>query len=176
MRSPQDAGNNAYDRDGLRPAMPARADFSMSVAGSSYRPLTPFGDDPTPMPRRRSTTSIGSTVIGTDPQFNEPNPTLDPYFEGWQAPGQWLLDPYGRIHRVAQGRRNKRQGPVRLDASDPAAGAELRDLEPGDRGGGPYPTRMIQTATDEVRSLWFVPPVDRRGISLTPVYVTVRDL
>ena len=57
-----------------------------------------------------------NVVLGTAADFTSPNNliALDPYFEGWQAPGQWMLDPYGRIHRVVQGRRNKRQGPVRL--------------------------------------------------------------
>ena len=173
----QDAGNNAYDRDGLRPAMPARADFFMSVAGSSYRPLTPYGADPTPNAPPNLDDFDRAEVIGTDPQFNEPNPTLDPYFEGWQAPGQWLLDPSNRIHRVTQGRRNKRQGPVRLARPIPSQAPSSAIWNPATAEGGPYfDPDAIQTETDEVRSLWFVPPVDRRGVSLTPVYVTVRDL
>ena len=173
----QDAGNNAYDRDGLRPAMPARADFFMSVAGSSYSPLTPYGADPTPNAPPNLDDFDRAEVIGTDPQFNEPNPTLDPYFEGWQAPGQWLLDPSNRIHRVTQGRRNKRQGPVRLARPIPSQAPSSAIWNPATAEGGPYfDPDAIQTETDEVRSLWFVPPVDRRGVSLTPVYVTVRDL
>ncbi len=173
----QDAGNSVYDRDGLRPAMPARADFFMSVAGSSYRPLTPYGADLTTggVPGLDDFDRV--EIIGTGPQFNEPNPTLDPYFEGWQAPGQWLLDPSNRIHRVAQGRRNKRQGPVRLARPIPSQAPSSAIWNPATAEGGPYSDPdVIQTATDEVRSLWFVPPVDRRGVSLTPVYVTVRDL
>ena len=173
----QDAGNNAYDRDGLRPAMPARADFFMSVAGSSYRPLTPYGADPTPNGPPDLDDFDRVEIIGTGPQFNEPNPTLDPYFEGWQAPGQWLLDPSNRIHRVAQGRRNKRQGPVRLARPIPSQAPSSAIWNPATAEGGPYSDPAeIQSETDEVRSLWFVPPVDRRGVSLTPIYITVRDL
>jgi prepilin-type N-terminal cleavage/methylation domain-containing protein len=173
----QDAGNNAYDRDGLRPAMPARADFFMSVAGSSYRPLTPYGADPTPGGPPDLDDFDRVEIIGTGPQFNEPNPTLDPYFEGWQAPGQWLLDPSNRIHRVAQGRRNKRQGPVRLARPIPSQAPSSAIWNPATAEGGPYSDPAeIQSETDEVRSLWFVPPVDRRGVSLTPIYITVRDL
>ena len=172
----QDAGTNAYGRDGLRPAMPARADFGVA-AGSVYEPLTPYGADLTTggVPGLDDFDRV--EIIGTGPQFNEPNPTLDPYFEGWQAPGQWLLDPSNRIHRVAQGRRNKRQGPVRLARPIPSQAPSSAIWNPATAEGGPYSDPdVIQTATDEVRSLWFVPPVDRRGVSLTPVYVTVRDL
>ena len=39
---------------------------------------------------------------------------LDPFRYGWHAPGQWILDQNGNIHRVLAGRRNKQDGPVRL--------------------------------------------------------------
>jgi hypothetical protein len=45
-----------------------------------------------------------------------------------------------------------------------------------DEGGPISDPAVIQAATDQVRSLWNEPPVDRRGITLTPVYVSVRDL
>jgi len=172
-----DEGNDAYDRESTRPSMPARADFPMPVSGTLYRALDPFGNDPTPDAPPSLDDYERVTVKNTDAQFNEPDPTLDTYFEGWQAPGQWLLDPYGRIHRVSQGRRNKRQGPVRLTRPIPQQAPSTALWNPAlDESGPISDPAVIQAATDQVRSLWYVPPVDRRGITLTPVYVSVRDL
>ena len=166
-------------RDAFRPPMPARIDFpreqdgqeeSLSIAGSEYYKLDPdglFGETGIEFDR--------AGVRGTEADLNAAGQSLalDPYFEGWQAPGQWLLDPYSRIHRVVQGRRNKRQGPVRIGRPIPTVvpspsryNAAVQPEYPAD----------IQTETDKVTSLWFIPTSDRRGISLTPIYVTVREL
>ncbi|MCP4833706.1 MAG: prepilin-type N-terminal cleavage/methylation domain-containing protein [Phycisphaera sp.] len=164
------------ERDAFRPPMPARVDFPrgeddrLLIAGSAYEYLDPEG--------QFSETGIQFDRAGVRGTDGDPNAAgqslvLDPYFEGWQAPGQWLLDPYSRIHRVVQGRRNKRQGPVRLGRPIPTAlptpsrfNAAVQPELPAD----------LQAETDKVTTLWFVPPSDRRGVSLTPIYVTVREL
>ena len=118
----QDVGRGSLNlaRDASRPPLPARIDFprgqddqdeSLSIAGSEYFYLDPDG-----LFRETGIEFDRAGVLGTEADLNAAGQALalDPYFEGWQAPGQWLLDPYSRIHRVVQGRRNKRQGPVRI--------------------------------------------------------------
>lgn len=172
----QDAGVNGLVRDSSRPSMPSRVDLKpfASVLGTTYFPLTPLGVDSTPdvvdagdadrniVPRTYPNLTLPSSEIG-----------LDPYFEGWQAPGQWIIDPYGRTHRVLQGRRNKQQGPVRLSRGLPNQAPSTAYYNPAAQGEN---YAEWQDRCEEVRSIWFVPPVDRRGISLTPVYVSVREL
>ena len=173
----QDAGSNSQARDTTRPPMPARVDFPASINGAAYRELNPLGDD-TP-PELDAEDARRNIVKNTNPNFNLPSNSiyLDPYFEGWQEPGQWFLDPYGRTHRVLQGRRNKEQGPVRLSRPIPGQAPSTALYNPAALDDGwDGDAAAWQTAVDTVRSIWFVPPVDRRGISLTPVYVTVRDL
>ncbi len=170
----QDGGSNSLSRQATRPPMPARVDFIAPVGGVNYRALTPAGADTTP-----DTIDLNdanrNVVLSTNPDFASPGNliSLDPYFEGWQSPGQWMLDPYGRIHRVVQGRRNKRQGPVRLSRPVPTQNPTTALYNPSMQGGN---YNNWQTKVDEVRSIWFVPPADRRGIGLEPIYVTVRDL
>jgi hypothetical protein len=114
-------------------------------------------------------------VVGTDADGSSTgSAALDPYQLGWQAPGQWMLDPYGRIHRVVQGRRNRFQGPVRL--ARPIPDQPRTSSSWSWHSTGDDPSVVDELFDSEVRSIWFIPPVDQRGISLTPVYVTVRDL
>jgi hypothetical protein len=118
-------------------------------------------------------------VPGTEPDFsgnNSSNPmALNPYLLGWQSPGQMFLDPYGRIHRVIQGRRNRQQGPVRLArpvSQQPRTASNWNWYAQGVNPNG----TDADGKESEVRSIWFIPPTDARGIKLTPVYITVRDL
>ncbi|MCP4811840.1 MAG: hypothetical protein GY888_04970, partial [Planctomycetaceae bacterium] len=98
---------------------------------------------------------------------------LDPYGSGWQAPGQWILDQNGNIHRVLAGRRSMQDGPVRLARPVPhvarhAANGNLYSLD------GNNPSTVDEAS--QVKAVWFIPPESRDGMILTPVFVTVRDL
>ena len=175
----QDEGNDTLPRDGKRPPLPSRVDLAdkgtypneyVSIGGAAYRPLTPFGDSDT-----TGFEADRNIIPRTYPSFGSgADIALDPYFEGWQSPGQWLIDPYGRTHRVLQGRRNKEQGPVRLSRPVPNQAASTAYFNPYAQGDPSFSNWQAQS--EDVRSMWFVPPVDRRGISLTPIYVSVRDL
>lgn len=169
----QDGGTTTLSRDANRPPMPARIDFIANVGGVNYRTLLPRGADSTP-DVLDGNDSNRNVVLGTNPDLGAPNNLIsfDPYFEGWQSPGQWMLDPYGRIHRVLQGRRNKRQGPVRLTRPIPTQTPSPSLVNPANVAD----FDAWQEAVDEVRSIWFIPPNDRRGIGLEPIYVSVRDL
>lgn len=170
----QDTGSNSQSRESNRPPMPARVDLPASVGGSNYRTLTSSGADPTPDEAPSGDDADRNVVVGTGADFSSPNNliTFDPYFEGWQVPGQWMLDPYGRIHRVVQGRRNKRQGPVRLARPVPTQTPATSLVNPANTDG----FDDWQDAVDEVRAIWFIPPADRRGITLEPIYASVREL
>jgi prepilin-type N-terminal cleavage/methylation domain-containing protein len=170
-----------HDQHGaeFRPVLPSRLDLH-ALNGSvtdqqtaRLSTLTPMGMDPGNAPTRRA------EVPGTDEDFgasNQTNPiAMDPYFLGWQAPGQWLIDPYGRTHRVVQGRRNRMQGPVRLARGVP--------VQPRTATNWNWMAQGISPASDEaagresnVRSIWFMPPSDARGIKITPVFAVVREL
>ncbi|MAC19681.1 MAG: hypothetical protein CMJ23_08440 [Phycisphaerae bacterium] len=144
------------------PPLPARLDLPLRGALGGYEPLTPQGD-----------AEYGPAFVpGTRPSLADSDVVLDPVWDGWQSPGQWLLDPSGRIHRVVQGRRTGSQGPVRLARPIPTQGASSSIVSPSLVVGQ---DDWVEKAS-EVRSIWFVPPADRRGVSLEPVYVTVREI
>jgi hypothetical protein len=82
--------------------------------------------------------------------------------EGWQISGQWLLDQNNNIHRVQNGRRNQTEGPVELARPVPFLPAS--------------PVYFSAVAENSVTNFWYIPPVDTKGVALTPVYVTVREL
>ncbi len=166
----QDAGNLALSREVTRPPLPARVDLAeCEDAGLVYQPFTVVGGDPA-----GNSPANRNIVPETVADFNSPNNliSLDPYFEGWQAPGQWIVDPYSRIHRVLQGRRNKRQGPVRLSRPIPEQLPSSTLVNPANA----QDFDEWQDLVNEVRSIWFIPTSDRRGIGLEPIYVAVRDL
>jgi prepilin-type N-terminal cleavage/methylation domain-containing protein len=172
----QDGGSTILNRQATRPPMPARIDFPATVGSQNFEVLTPLGDDNTANGTDYARQNI---VPNTQPDFGSPGNliSLDPYFEGWQSPGQWMLDPYGRIHRVVQGRRNKRQGPVRLARPSPTQNPSTALYNPAAQAGSAAGNfARWQTRVNEVRSLWFIPTADRRGVGLEPVYVSVRDL
>ncbi|MEE2972171.1 MAG: prepilin-type N-terminal cleavage/methylation domain-containing protein, partial [Planctomycetota bacterium] len=169
----------SQDAAGLgTPPLPARVDFPIAVNGTAYRPLNTLGGDTTGdvIDREDADRNLVRNTAPGNPGGGVPY-TLDPYLEGWQAPGQWLLDHYGRTHRVLQGRVNREQGPVRLSRPVPSQSPSTALYNPAAVDGG-WDGNILdwQRAVDEVRSIWFVPPSDRRGITLTPVYMTVREL
>ncbi len=94
-------------------------------------------------------------------------------FQGWQAPRQWLLDQNNNIHRVLAGRRNSSDGPVELVRPVPEvpfAAPYSFPFTASDTDGNGF------VDGDVVTDIWYIPPIDSNGLSLTPVYVTVREL
>jgi hypothetical protein len=106
-------------------------------------------------------------TYGTDGNLN----SLDAYGEGWQSPGQWLLDQNGNIHKVLSGRRMVTDGPVRLARPVPHV---ARHTSNGNTSGPDGPSTIDEASA--VKAIWFIPPESRDGMILTPVFVTVRDL
>ena len=102
---------------------------------------------------------------------------LDPYANGWQQSGQWLLDQNGTIHRVLAGRDNGADGPVRLTRSVPFVPAMdvNGNLDNNANIFDPGNTTRANVAS-AVKSIWFIPPESRNGFTLTPVYATVGEL
>ena len=106
-------------------------------------------------------TEIPGTEVGT--AFNPSDP-----LQAWQVNNQYLLDHNGTVHRVVSGRRRQADGPVILQRPVPA----LPNIAVYDN--------QQPSGDAEVRMLWYVPPVmldqNDRPVTLTPVYVTVREL
>lgn len=89
--------------------------------------------------------------------------------QGWQFPGQWLLDQNNNIHRVLAGRRTASDGPVELVERIPEVPLlPVYDLE--------QPFTPPSITQNVVRRIWYIPPVDSNGWTLTPVYISVREL
>jgi hypothetical protein len=88
----------------------------------------------------------------------------------WQVPGQWILDQNNFVHRVLNGRRNDREGPVRFARPVPSAppspvyGVLANELPAADLD------------SEGVATAWYLPIRDSRGAILTPVYVLVEEL
>jgi len=119
-----------------------------------------------------STLADNATIPGTDPGFPAGfNVSLDLY--AWQAPGQWWLDQWNDIHRVASGRRTIADGPLTLSrpvtfkpssaalfglTQDPVTDALILGSDPG-----------------TLPAIWFL-PTEVGDTPITPVFVTVMEL
>ena len=172
----QPSNGSGTNYAGFTPPLPARFDIPYSDAGSQdypdLRPWTPLGAaDANGDGEQDGDSYLKAEVVGTGPSERR----LPPYELGWQAPGQWILDAYGRTHRVVQGRRNSGQGPVRLARPVPEQAQTNNNFSWAVLGLDPSDPAN-QGIQNEVRSIWFIPPIDERGITLTPVYMTVREL
>ena len=164
------------------PPLPVRFDIPIDASGSQdypeVRPWTPLGAaDANGDGEQDGDSYLKAEVVGTGPETVTGNEavSLPAYELGWQAPGQWILDVYGRTHRVVQGRRNKLQGPVRLARPVSEQSQTSSTFNWAVLGEDPSDTAN-NGIQNEVRSIWFIPPIDDRGITLTPVYMTVREL
>ena len=98
--------------------------------------------------------------------------------QSWQAPAQWLLDQNNNVHRVLSGRRNESDGPVELVrpvTSMPNLAVYFLDQ-----------TVTDPTTENVVTNIWYIPVEVKLDTNtdgepdlpatLTPVYVTVREL
>ena len=156
-------GNPDY---GNESPLPARVDFPFTSNGAEVPRWYPDGadvNDPTDDMR----------IPGTLPQPGDSVTLgLDPYSEGWQAPGQWILDQNGTVHRVLSGRRSTGEGPVRLSQRVPNVARQASNGNVVDEN-----NEFTDTNTaGAVKSIWFIPPETRDGITLIPVFVAVKDL
>lgn len=131
--------------------------------GLADNPWRGFGRDGDPF-----TQQDNAIIPGTDP---DPANPFDPtrFSDGWQLPGQWIIDQNRNIHRVLNGRRNTADGPVVL----------TRAPEPVSFGRQVYIRE--QNEDGEIFELWYIPPVvvdpvTDREFRLTPVYATVKEL
>jgi prepilin-type N-terminal cleavage/methylation domain-containing protein len=146
--------------------LPARVDFPSP--GDRWYPE----GDPTPDDNPLN----NLTIPGTLPSGSVLS-QLDPYANGWQQAGQWLIDQNGTVHRVLSGRDNGAGGPVRLTSQVPYipvmdVNGNLNNATPGL---GVNNTARANVAS-AVKSIWFIPPETRNGFTLTPVYATVGEL
>ena len=125
---------------------------------------------------------IPDTDPMSDPTYNPSNAN-----ESWQAPGQWMLDQNNNVHRVLSGRRNKADGPVELVRPVPAM--PVLDIIGGTGGVyffDPAPPSGAVGFENVVTNIWYIPvevmlDTNTDGepdlpATLTPVYVTVREL
>ena len=86
----------------------------------------------------------------------------------WQYPGQWIVDNYGHVHRVAIGRRGP-QDPVQVRFSAPVPRV------PNAQAFDDY--ELPNDTVPGMRTMHYVPAIiDANGTQLVPVYATVRDL
>ncbi len=118
---------------------------------------------------------IPSTDFATDADYD-----ISDHRQAWQAPDQWLLDQNNNVHRVLSGRRNISDGPVELVRPVPAISGVQTNFWLG----------MVQpngfVYEDIVTNIWYIPVEVKLDTNtdgdpdlpatLTPVYVTVREL
>ena len=152
--------------------LPARVDFpfryqtesNINIEIPRWYPEGADSNDPTDDMRIPNTLPANGDVAYGVP--------LDPYDNGWQSPGQWLLDQNGNVHQVFAGRRNPAEGPVRLAQRIPYIPRQSTNGNLFDESGA---ETDVNTAS-AVKSIWFIPPESRDGITLIPVFVAVKDL
>lgn len=146
--------------NGVPPAMPMSVIFPVNLAwrygGPDSNPATVFDN---------------ARLLGTD-AAGAGLPAELPIAATWQAPGQWIVDEYNVVHKVAAGRRSTREGPVFLTRPVP-------ELEPSRAlfglGAGAQLTE-VNMRTRGVTQIWFVPTRDLNGFLLQPVFATVKEL
>ncbi|HMN95389.1 MAG TPA: hypothetical protein PKC43_04160 [Phycisphaerales bacterium] len=92
---------------------------------------------------------------------------IDNPLQAWQAPGQWLLDQNNNVHRVLRGRKLQSDGAPVL--------ARPLPLIPALPAFPPVPNGDID-APRVVQAIWYLPARDAAGNTITPVFVTVREL
>ncbi len=138
------------------PPLPLRVDTSLFPA---FQPWTAGGTDGNVTSLADNTEVLGTAAgLGFD--------AADPRYD-WQSSGQWILDNNNNIHRVQRGRSEIAQGPVLLSRPVPL----LPDLPAYPRN----PAAAVGTPP-RVEAIWFMPARDSAGNTLTPVFVTVKEL
>lgn len=103
------------------------------------------------------------------------------YSDQWQTTGQWLVDFYGNVHRVASGRATTADGPVLLAKPVPLQpfSEALFDADNADTSMGGGVLAIPGSGGDApkgIQDLWFVPRWDAADNEFIPVYATVEEL
>lgn len=99
-------------------------------------------------------------------------PNTDGDWEPWHADDQWFLDQNGNVYRTARGRRTANDPAVILSEfvrTVPNAPAYFTN-DPDLGSNVPFYDENVVTW------IWHIPPIDDRGVRLTPVYIAVEDL
>ena len=182
--------SNSVDRNTLPPYRVSRPTVGPGPNGApppipvsvAFEVLPPVGQGQ-PIPPNPAAWACGGPDADVGTQFDNARilgtdaagaglPTELPIASTWQAPGQWIVDEYNMVHKVASGRRNSREGPVFLTRPIP-------DLEPTQALFGPgvwtQPTG-VNMFTRGITQIWFVPTRDQNGFILQPVFATVKEL
>lgn len=151
-------------------------------------PSDPLGGPTPPYPRSvvfpsnerwvaaGATTAMSVVLPGTNPNTGPGNWNLSTDAFAWQAPGQWILDPYGNVHKLTRGRRNRSEGPCRLSATLPSMPASAANFPYGwtSTNSGTFdPSQVDESRVDQI---WFMPNFDSAGNTITPVYIGVQEL
>ncbi len=147
---------NQAPLDPSAPPVPVRIDSSLF---NSFQPWIAGGMD-----GNSSSLADNTQVVGTGP--GAPLDPADLRFD-WQVAGQWVLDNNNNVHRVQRGRKTTADGPVLLARPVPL----LPDISA-------YPRLPAAAAGSPPRAeaIWFIPARDSAGNTLTPVYITVKEL
>lgn len=151
------------------PPLPVSLD--LTIAGTpTYAPWDVGGLDANPL------TLDDNTMVRGNPGGTAYN--ADDARQAWQEPRQWLLDQNNNVHRVlAHSRLDDLDGnPLRVELvravpsmpnlANPALGAKSPFFLPG----------ANPSIDDVVTNIWYIPFSDSKGLTLTPVYVTVKEL
>jgi hypothetical protein len=91
----------------------------------------------------------------------------------WQVPGQWILDQNNNIHRVLNGRRTDKDGPVRLSRPIPRMTPSALY---GRNSISANPADQAKVDSEGVSNAWYLPLQDAKGNQITPVYLMVEEL
>ncbi len=152
--APSDPSLNAPDCLSFPTLSPLPKALFLPTSGTSMwvRPAT---GDPTIIPGTASPAAVDLTV----PR------------QMWQAPGQWILDQNGNVHRVLAGRRVSNDGSVRFARPIPSMPpAQVFGWQLG------MSNADANAVTNAVLQAWYLPLRDANGVVLTPVYVSVEEL
>lgn len=117
-----------------------------------------------------------SVVVGTTAP-GQPFVPIDQN-QAWQDARQWIIDANNNIYRVA----NSFRGPAPVNANDKSKNTEnvadplivefVRPVPAMANGMKAF----VYPANGAVERIWYIPLVDTNGVSLTPVYATVKEL
>jgi prepilin-type N-terminal cleavage/methylation domain-containing protein len=109
---------------------------------------------------------MGTTAAGQPFVPNDQN-------QAWQDARQWIIDENNNIYRVANSFRGT-MNPVKNteNVADPLLVEFVRPVPAMANGMKSF----VYPANGAVERIWYIPLVDTNGVSLTPVYATVKEL
>jgi hypothetical protein len=105
---------------------------------------------------------VGVSVVTGSTQAGPYNP--DRPEEAWEEPRQWILDQNNNIHRIVGNFREGADLRVEFARAIPRMAAIASTIPAGNLPAG------------SVNRIWYMPLRDQNGVSITPVYLTVKEL